>query len=208
MTGCKVPNMLYLALVFVLLAGGAWVWLRRADGKLLRERAERAAGTFAQRFVVVEDDGGVRELNFLEVAELNREYDPQDMARPRFKSRHDSLNPAGTLWGILIAATCRQGCWCCRAKAMKPLVSEPSALPWRVSVKWAPRCQKPLKATSLPPTVLTGASSFRTDPTANLVPSAFGAPQTGARRMRPDGRRSFSARPAGRNGVVASPAWL
>ena len=75
--------------------------LHRGRRASARERAAKAAGTFARQFVWVEDDGSVRELGFDEQAYMNTEFHPGDGARPYIKARYSARSPDGRLSGFL-----------------------------------------------------------------------------------------------------------
>lgn len=66
-----------------------------------REAREIRNGTFAQRFVVVEDDGSARELTADEIEYLNTEFQGADGARPYIKSSYRQLTPDGKIGGFL-----------------------------------------------------------------------------------------------------------
>jgi hypothetical protein len=73
---------------------GRWIFVRV-------EARQRAAGTFANRYVMVLDDGTARELNESERNHLNGEYRFGDGDRPYVKPRYVSLTPDGRMSGYL-----------------------------------------------------------------------------------------------------------
>jgi len=86
-----------LTVVVIILAClilGRWIFVRM-------EVKQRSAGTFADRFVLILDDGSARELNDGEKAHLNGEYKFGDGNRPYIKPRYNSLTPDGRMFGYL-----------------------------------------------------------------------------------------------------------
>jgi len=73
---------------------GRWIFVRM-------EVKQRCAGTFADRFVLILNDGSARELNDGEKAHLNGEYKFGDGNRPYIKPRYNSLTPDGRMFGYL-----------------------------------------------------------------------------------------------------------
>jgi|SRR5579862_7036449 len=67
-----------------------------------RLRASRADGSYARKFVYVEDDGSARELTATERDYLNTEFQGADGARPYIKYRYASLTPDRRLRGFLL----------------------------------------------------------------------------------------------------------
>jgi hypothetical protein len=67
-----------------------------------RERAAKADGSFAHRFVWVEDSGSARNLAADEIIYLNTEFNPGDGARPYIKASYRSLTPDGRIGGFLL----------------------------------------------------------------------------------------------------------
>ena len=65
------------------------------------EKSQRVAGTYAERFVMVSDDGTPRELSETEKAHLNGEYEFGDGDRPYIKASYRSLTPDGRMLGYL-----------------------------------------------------------------------------------------------------------
>jgi hypothetical protein len=65
------------------------------------EKHQRATGTYADRFVLVSDDGSARELTEREKMHLNGEYQPGDGNRPYIKSNYRALTPDGHMFGYL-----------------------------------------------------------------------------------------------------------
>lgn len=66
-----------------------------------RTRTEKANGSYAQRFVYVEDDGTARELSADEREHLNTEFEGADGNRPYIKLRYRELAPDGKISGYL-----------------------------------------------------------------------------------------------------------
>jgi hypothetical protein len=66
-----------------------------------RELAAKANGTFAKRYVYINDDGSVRELTPEEANYLSMDFHPADGARPYIKFRYQSLTPDGRISGFL-----------------------------------------------------------------------------------------------------------
>ncbi|MBS1188547.1 MAG: hypothetical protein H6R10_339 [Rhodocyclaceae bacterium] len=83
--------------LFVTLAG--LVFLGRVS--YTREHNEKANGTYALKYVWVEDDGSVRRLNPDEVEYLNTQFHPGDGARPYIKSNYATRSPDGRMSGFL-----------------------------------------------------------------------------------------------------------
>ena len=79
------------------------VWLvvsgRAGDARRAREMAD---GTYALRYVYVEDDGTARELTPDQIEYLNTEFNPMDGNRPYIKSRYRQRTPDGKLKGFLL----------------------------------------------------------------------------------------------------------
>jgi hypothetical protein len=67
-----------------------------------REKSQRIAGVYADRFVMVSDDGTPRELSDSEKAHLNGEYRFGDGNRPYIKGDYRSLTPDGRMFGYLL----------------------------------------------------------------------------------------------------------
>jgi hypothetical protein len=59
-------------------------------------------GTYARKFVYVEDNGTARELSADEIKYLNTKFYPVDGARPYIKSRYKQLTPDGKIGGYLL----------------------------------------------------------------------------------------------------------
>jgi hypothetical protein len=78
-----------LALVF---------WPRIQNAKAGREKV---SGTYARRFIYVNDDGTARELAPDEIEYLNMTFDLFDGARPYIKRRYRQLTPDGKISGYL-----------------------------------------------------------------------------------------------------------
>jgi hypothetical protein len=66
-----------------------------------RYREATSAEDARARFVVVEDDGSVRELSEAECEFLARPFEPSDGGRPYVKSRYGSRTPDNRLGGFL-----------------------------------------------------------------------------------------------------------
>ena len=86
---------LCIATLFVML----FISGRRAKA---RWRASMADGSYARRFVYVEDDGNARELTATELDYLNTEFHGADGNRPYIKYRYSSLTPDRRLRGYLL----------------------------------------------------------------------------------------------------------
>jgi hypothetical protein len=67
-----------------------------------REVRARADGTYATRYVYVEDNGRVRSLTSDELAYLNETFHPADGGRPYIKSNYQTLTPDGKMSGFLL----------------------------------------------------------------------------------------------------------
>jgi len=80
----------------VLLFAGAVRWI-----VVQREKSQRSAGVYANRFVMISDDGMPRELSDSEKAHLNAEYRFGDGNRPYIKDDYRSLTPDGRIFGYL-----------------------------------------------------------------------------------------------------------
>jgi hypothetical protein len=66
-----------------------------------RTRKEKANGSYALRFVYVEEDGSARELSADEREHLNTEFEGADGNRPYVKCRYRELAPDGKISGYL-----------------------------------------------------------------------------------------------------------
>ncbi len=86
--------------ISVLLGLAAFVLVERRTNA--RERASKANGSFALSFVVVQDDGSIRDLTAEEHQYLNTQFDPGDGARPYIKPSYDSKTPDGRIGGFLL----------------------------------------------------------------------------------------------------------
>jgi hypothetical protein len=77
-------------------------------GILLMRRLERAndrereAGTFANRFIYINEDGSARALSPDERSYLNTKFHPTDGNRPYIKSRYGQRTPDGKISGYLL----------------------------------------------------------------------------------------------------------
>src|SRR5262249_36093894 len=67
-----------------------------------REAKARADGTYARRYVYVEDDGRVRSLTEPELTYLNQTFHPTDGGRPYIKRDYRALTPDGRMSGFLL----------------------------------------------------------------------------------------------------------
>jgi hypothetical protein len=74
-------------------------WARWQGSKELREKAD---GSYALRYVYVEDDGSARELEPDEIDYLNTEFLPSDGGRPYVKGRYRTLTADGRIGGFLL----------------------------------------------------------------------------------------------------------
>lgn len=88
-----------IALSIVALSGVLLIVGRRVNARL---RASMADGSYARRFVYVEDDGSARELTATELDYLNTEFRGADGARPYIKYRYSSITPDHRLGGFLL----------------------------------------------------------------------------------------------------------
>jgi predicted metal-dependent hydrolase len=77
-----------------------WYWVRHVAG--WPSMKEIQAGTYADHFVYVNDDGSVRELTPEERDYLNTEFHPNDGNRPYIKDRYRDRTPDGKLSGFLL----------------------------------------------------------------------------------------------------------
>ena len=66
------------------------------------ERVAKKSGVHAHKFVVVKDDGMIRELEPDEIEYLNAEFHPNDGARPYIKSSYEARTPDGRIGGFLL----------------------------------------------------------------------------------------------------------
>ena len=66
-----------------------------------REANERRNGTFARRFVYIEEDGSARMLTSDEINYLNTEFHSADGARPYIKQSYKQVTPDGKVSGFL-----------------------------------------------------------------------------------------------------------
>ena len=73
-----------------------------AKGVRSQEAQTRADGTYATRYVYVEDNGRVRSLTANELAYLNETFHPADGGRPYIKSTYETLTPDGKMSGFLL----------------------------------------------------------------------------------------------------------
>ena len=71
-------------------------WLGRAIDR------EMKAGTYASRFIYVNDDGSARGLTSDERDYLNTKFYPTDGNRPYVKSRYNQRTPDGRISGFLL----------------------------------------------------------------------------------------------------------
>ena len=88
-----------LSLLAVLATFGVFVaWARRNSAKTSREMAD---GTYAFRFVHVNEDGSARKLTGDEKVYLNTNFEGGDGARPYIKRNYRQLTPDNKIWGFL-----------------------------------------------------------------------------------------------------------
>jgi len=66
-----------------------------------REKTTKSNGSYAHKFVWVEDDGTARQLTPDEIEYLNTEFLPGDGARPHIKASYSSRTPDGRIGGFL-----------------------------------------------------------------------------------------------------------
>ena len=71
-------------------------WLGRAVDRDMK------AGTYANRFIYVNEDGSARALTPDERDYLNTKFYPTDGNRPYVKSRYDQRTPDGRISGFLL----------------------------------------------------------------------------------------------------------
>src|ERR1700759_1747850 len=85
-----------LAVAVLLLAGILSMrWLQRTEDR------EIEAGTFANRFVYIDEDGSARALTPDERRYLNTRFYPTDGARPYIKSNYHQITRDGKISGFL-----------------------------------------------------------------------------------------------------------
>jgi hypothetical protein len=87
------------AIPFALAVGVLWLfWTTRGwpGGH------EKDAGTYANHFIYVNEDGTARELTADEKAYLNTKFHPGDGARPYIKERYGERTPDGKISGFLL----------------------------------------------------------------------------------------------------------
>ena len=88
------------AIPICLLVGGAlWtLWL----GRGFPNEREKEAGTFADHFVYVNENGTARELSADERSYLNTKFYPTDGNRPYIKDSYRQRTPVGDISGYLL----------------------------------------------------------------------------------------------------------
>ena len=85
--------------IFFLIAAILWaLWLQRGFPSL----SEKDAGTFANYFIYINEDGTARELTPDERSYLNTEFHPVDGNRPYIKYNYDQISPDGKISGFLL----------------------------------------------------------------------------------------------------------
>src|SRR5262249_9311890 len=84
----------------VLLLTGILLWALWARRGFPRER-EKDAGTYADHFVCVNEDGSARELRHDERDYLNTKFHPTDGGRPYIKNNYQTT-PDGKVSGFLL----------------------------------------------------------------------------------------------------------
>lgn len=90
---------MWLATAFmsVLISG---IFLMRWLGRTIDR--DMKAGTYANRFIYVNEDGSARALTPDERNYLNTKFYPSDGSRPYVKSRYDQTTPDGRISGFLL----------------------------------------------------------------------------------------------------------
>jgi hypothetical protein len=86
------------ALGIILIFAALVIWGRIAGERI---RAAKSDGSYANKFVFVEDDGTARELTEDQKDHLNTEYYGADGNRPYIKGRYGQRTPDGKIGGYL-----------------------------------------------------------------------------------------------------------
>lgn len=79
----------------------AWLWLLLLVPALWMVRFVYRIATWRADYVVVENDGSIRDVTPDEQAYLEEEFEPTDSGRPYIKSRYGELTPDGKIGGYL-----------------------------------------------------------------------------------------------------------
>jgi hypothetical protein len=91
----------WLAADLLVLIGGGVLWLLWEARGYPSER-EKGAGTHADHFIYVNEDGTARDLTVDEKDYLNTRFHAADGARPYIKSRYRQLTPDRKISGYLL----------------------------------------------------------------------------------------------------------